>query len=182
MEPGANYITGKPRKPAEGLDKTFDGVVLLGYHAMKGTPDGVLNHTRSSVAETRFWYNGRESGEIAQSALLAGGMGIPVIMVTGDTATCREARQFLGKQVVTVATKRGIGREAAELYSFEDTRRAIFEGAKKALANIANCRPYKLKMPIKCRTEWIEYLETPSETRVVVREATVKKITQIVDF
>ena len=109
-------------------------------------------------------------------------MGIPVIMVTGDTATCREARQFLGKDIVTVATKRGIGREVAELYSFEDTRTAIFEGAKKAVDTIANCKPYKIKMPIKCRIEWIEHSETPSETRVVVREATVKKITQIVDF
>ncbi len=42
MVPGAKYITGKP-KPAPGalwgLDKSFAGVVLLGFHAMRGTPD-----------------------------------------------------------------------------------------------------------------------------------------------
>ena len=182
MEPGATYITGKPRSPTEGLDKTFHGVVLLGYHAMKGTADGVLNHTRSSMTEMRYWYNERESGEIAQTALLAGHRGIPVIMVTGDTATCREARRFLGRSVITVATKRGISREAAELYPFQETRPAIFEGAKRALAVISRCRPYKLRMPIRCKREWIESIEHPSESRIAVREASIRDVNKIYAF
>jgi D-amino peptidase len=182
MEPGATYITGTPRSANEGLTRAVDGVILLGFHAMKGTSDGVLNHTQSSMAEKRYWYNGRESGEIAQSALQAGGMGIPIIMVTGDTATCRETRQFLGASVVTVATKRGISREAAELYPFEQTRAAIFEGAKKAIAAIPKCRPYKLKMPIACKCEWIEHLDRPSETRVASRAAKVNDASKIVAF
>jgi D-amino peptidase len=182
MEPGATYITGKPRSPVEGLDKTFDGVVLLGYHAMKGTADGVLNHTRSSMTEMRYWYNERESGEIAQTALLAGHLGIPVIMVTGDTATCREATRFLGRNVITVVTKRGISREAAELYPLQETRTAIFEGAKRALAVISRCRPYKLRMPIRCKREWIESIEHPSESRIAVREASIRDVNKIYAF
>jgi len=182
MVPGASYVTGQPRKRFGQLDESFDGIVLLGYHAMKGTPDGVLNHTQSSKTEVRYWYNGRESGEIAQCALSAGSLGVPVIMVTGDTATCREAKRFLGKGVVTVPTKRGISREAAELYAFEDTHRAIFEGAGKALAALPRCKPYKLKMPIKCKREWIEHTDRPSETRVQVREASVRDLTQIYAF
>lgn len=182
MEPGATYITGGPRKPGEGLDRTFHGVVLLGYHAMKGTADGVLNHTQSSIVEMRYWYNDRESGEIAATSLIAGGLGVPVIMVTGDVATCREAREFLGKEVVTVATKRGIGREAAELYPLQETREAIFEGAGKAVEAIGRCRPYKLPAPIRCKREWIERTERPSETRISVREASVRDVTKIIDF
>ncbi len=182
MEPGATYITGGPRKPGEGLDRSFDGIVLLGYHAMKGTADGVLNHTQSSMVEMRYWYNDRESGEIAATSLIAGGLGVPVIMVTGDVATCREAREFLGRNVVTVATKRGIGREAAELYPFQETRKAIFEGAEKAIEAIGRCRPYKLPAPIRCKREWIERTERPSETRIAVREASVRDIKKILDF
>jgi len=182
MEPGATYITGAPRKPAEGLDRTFHGVVLLGHHAMKGTADGVLNHTQSSASEMRYWFNDRESGEIAMAALLAGGFDVPVIMVTGDTATCREARDFLGRSVITVATKRGIGREAAELCPFQETRAAIFEGAGKAVEAIGRCRPYKLPAPIRCKREWIERTERPSETRIVVREASVRDVKKIIDF
>ena len=174
MEPGAVYSTGRPRPGNRGLDGTCDGVVLLGYHAMKGTQDGVLNHTQSSKVEARYWYNGVESGEIAQTALRAGAYGVPVILVTGDTATCREAHEFLGDEVVTVATKEGLGREAAVLYPFEETRRAIFEGAKQAIAALPCCRPYKIQMPIKARRERIEHRSSPSEIRVVVSEATLE--------
>ena len=54
MEPGAKYITGKPRPgPLTGLDASFAGMIQLGAHAMMGTPDGVLCHTQSSRSENR---------------------------------------------------------------------------------------------------------------------------------
>lgn len=62
MEPGAKYITGKPRPgPLWGLDESFAGLIQLGAHAMMGTPDGVLCHTQSSRTENRYWYNGVEN-------------------------------------------------------------------------------------------------------------------------
>jgi D-amino peptidase len=182
MEPGARYITGRPREPWAGLDRTWAGLVLLGYHAMHGTPDGVLHHTENSLIESRYWYNGRESGEITQCALIAGAVGVPVIMVTGDAATCREARDVLGPAVVTVATKRGLSREAAELFPFADTRQAIGNGAQHALGAIAACKPCKLRLPIRCRREWIERSDLPSQTRVMVREAAVRDVMRIIDF
>lgn len=179
MEPGATYITGMPRDRRVEFYPECDGLILLGFHAMNGTEDGVLNHTQSSMSENRYWYNGRESGEIAQMALLAGSVDVPVIMVTGDEATCREARQFLGARVVTVATKRGLSREAAELYPFEETRQAIFEGAQRALAAISLCKPYKVKIPVKCRKTYIERLERPSQTRLVTQEKLVSCLEEI---
>src|SRR4030042_92248 len=116
MAPGAKYITGKPRPgPLPALDDSFAGLIQLGAHAMMGTPDGVLCHTQSSRTENRYWYNGVESGELAQCAGIAGYYGIPTIMVTGDQATCREAAKFFGPDCVAVAVTRGISREAAEL-------------------------------------------------------------------
>ena len=49
MEPGAKYVTGKPRPDGNrwSLDKSYSGLVMFGFHAMNGTPDGVLNHTQS---------------------------------------------------------------------------------------------------------------------------------------
>jgi len=73
MAPGAKYITGKPRPgPLTELDDSFAGLIQLGAHAMMGTPDGVLCHTQSSRSENRYWYNGIESGELAQCAAIAG--------------------------------------------------------------------------------------------------------------
>src|SRR5660398_82510 len=57
MEPGATYITGRPRPGAgnlTGLDSSFSAMVMVGFHAMMGTPDGVLNHTQSSKSENRY--------------------------------------------------------------------------------------------------------------------------------
>jgi len=123
MESGARYITGKPRPgPLTGLDDSFDGMIQLAAHAMMGTPDGVLCHTQSSKTENRYWYNGVESGELAQCAAIAGYYDVPTIMVTGDEATCRESKKFFGPDRVTVAVKKGISREAAELYPFDETR------------------------------------------------------------
>ena len=60
MEPGAKYVTGEPRPDGNrwSLDKSFSGLVMFGFHAMNGTPDGVLNHTQSSKSENKYWYNG----------------------------------------------------------------------------------------------------------------------------
>ena len=172
MEPGAKYVTGKPRPGSWlwGLDKSFAGVVQFGVHAMMGTADGVLSHTQSSKTENRYWYNGIESGELAQCALMAGHYGVPTILVTGDEAACREATRFFGPACVTVAVKQGISREAAVLYPFEEAHKALYEGAKRAIAAIPRCKPYVLELPIKAR---MQYLSAPAGTgteKVITRE------------
>ena len=152
MEPGAKYLTGISI-PGGGLDKTFAGLVQFGAHAMMGTPDGVLNHTQSSKTENRYWYNGIESGELVQCAAWAGYFGVPTILVTGDVATCREATHFFGPSCVTVAVKEGVAREAAVLYPFEETHKALYEGAKRSIAAISSCKPYILETPIRVKEE-----------------------------
>ncbi|MCE5345155.1 MAG: M55 family metallopeptidase [Bacteroidales bacterium] len=172
MEPGAKYITGKPRTSGDGwrLDESFSGVVMFGYHAMMGTPDGVLNHTQNSKAENRYWYNGVESGEIVQTALQAGYYHVPAILVTGDVATCREATKFLGPEVITVATKQGISREAAVLYPFEETRKALYEGAKKAIAAIPKCKPFYMQTPIKVKLEYLDLDTALPKPKLITKE------------
>jgi D-amino peptidase len=175
MAPGAKYATGRP-KPGVGLwglDESFAGMVQFGAHAMMGTADGVLNHTQSSIPENRYWYNGIESGELAQCALIAGHFGVPTILVTGDEATCREATRFFGPECVTVAVKRGISREAAVLYPFEESRKALFEGARKAIAAVARCKPYVLKLPIEARMQYLDLKSGLPEPKLITKEWTI---------
>jgi D-amino peptidase len=195
MEPGATYVTGKPR-PGDanltGLDESFAGMIFLGFHAMRGTPDGVLNHTQG--AEERYWYNGVESGELAQNAAIAGHYGVPPIMVTGDVATCREARKFFGEHCVTVAVKQGLAREAAILYPFEETRKALYEGAKQAVAAIPKCKPYRLELPIRAKKiypdpyptmdEYFSRKNDPEywESRMKTKEGIIEDVLKITDF
>lgn len=185
MDPGATYITGKPRPGAgnlTGLDASFAGVIMLGFHAMKGTPDGVLNHTQSSKTENRYWYNGLESGELAQNAAIAGHFGVPPIMVTGDEATCREALKFFGNTCVTVPVKKGFAREAAELYPFDQTRKALYEGAKKAMAAIPDCKPYLLELPIQAKKQYLDLDPSLPDPVLVTKEGTIEEALHITDF
>jgi len=183
MVPGAVYITGLPRPGIlTGLDSTYAGMVMLGFHAMKGTPDGVLNHTQSSKSENRYWYNGVESGELVQSAAIAGYYGVPAIMVTGDEATAREAQHFFGNSCVTVAVKKGLSRESAVLYPFEETRKALYEGAKRAMASIPKCKPYILDMPIKVKVQYLGDDPGVPERKLFTTEGTVENGLHILDF
>jgi D-amino peptidase len=182
MEPGAKYITGLPRPGVAGLselDSSFAGLALIGLHAMNGTPDGVLHHTQSSKSENRYWYNGVESGELAQCAAIAGYYGVPPILVSGDEATCREATRFFGPSVVTVAVKKGLARESAMLYPFAETRPALYEGAKKAMRQIASCKPYHIKTPIQVKEVFLNLDPKLPEPVLVTREGIVQDALQL---
>ncbi len=182
MEPGAKYLTGLPRPGVlTGLDDSYAGVVFLGFHAMMGTADGVLNHTQSSKTENRYWYNGVESGELVQCAAIAGYYGVPPILVTGDEATCREAERFFGRTCVTVAVKKGVARESAILYPLAEAHRALYRGAKRAMAAIPHAQPYRLALPIQVKTQRLVFDEA-GKSKVVTKEGTVPDALHILDF
>ena len=183
MIPGATYVTGKPRSESMwGLDDSFAGMVQFGAHAMMGTPDGVLSHTQSSKSENRYWYNGVECGELVQCALIAGYYDVSTIMVTGDVATCREAQKFFGQECVTVAVKEGIAREAAILYPFEQTRLALYEGAKKSMEMISHCTPYKMDLPIKGKLQYLDLESKSPEPDLITKEAVFNDARDIYNF
>jgi D-amino peptidase len=183
MVPGAVYVTGKPKPNGNhwNLDKSYSGIVMFGFHAMNGTKDGVLNHTQSSKSENKYWYNGVESGELAQTAIIAGYFGVPPILVTGDVATCREAVKFFGSNIVTVATKEGVSREAAALYPFEVTHKVLYEGAKKAIAAIPKCKPYIVETPIKARMEYLDLDPSLPEPKLIKKEWVIPTALQLLD-
>lgn len=183
MEPGAKYITGTPRPEVLwGLDKTYAGLAIVGQHAMAGTADGVLSHTQSSKNENRYWYNGVESGELAQVAAVAGHYGVPPILVTGDEAACREATKFFGAECVTVAVKKGVARESAVLYPFAETRKALYEGAKQAMAAIPKCKPYRIEAPIQAKKQYLVFEGPEAKPRLVTKEGTIQDVLRLFEF
>ena len=154
MDPRAIYLTGRSRPTMSARSEQYQGYdagILLGYHAMAGTPKAFLCHTQSSGRGDHYWYNDRESGEMVQSALFLGHFGIPLVMVTGDVATCREAHDFFGPDIVTVAVKEAYSVEYGKLLPPAKAHELIREGAKEAMGRITKCQPYVLDMPIRGR-------------------------------
>jgi D-aminopeptidase len=103
-------------------------------------------------------------------------------MVTGDVAVCREAEKFFGPDCVKVAVKKGLSREAAELYPFDETRQALYEGAKRAVAAIPKCKPYKLTLPVKVKKEYLVFDKDSKSGRRVTKEGTVEDILKLLSF
>ena len=116
-----------------GLVSGFAALFLVGYHAMAGTENAVLDHTWDEGV--RFFLNGREIGEIAFDAAIAGSLGVPCAFVTGDDKTASEAREFLGA-VETVIVKEAVTAQGAVCYPQSEVLRLLREGAWSATRRI----------------------------------------------
>jgi D-amino peptidase len=136
------------------LEEGVDACLLVGMHARAGTRDGVLNHTVSGQAWQNLRFNGTLVGETGINAALCGAFGCPVLLVTGDAATCVEARELLGSGLTTVQVKRGIALRAARHIAPLRARELIEAGAKSALANPAAVAPYDPGRPVEIRVEY----------------------------
>src|SRR5919201_5129575 len=119
------------------LEAGCDAALFVGMHARAGTPDGVLNHTVSGQKWWNLRFNGVLVGETGINAALCGTWGCPVLLVTGDRATCEEARELLGPELVTVAVKEGLGRHAARQIPPQRARELIEAGAREALRDLS---------------------------------------------
>jgi D-amino peptidase len=149
LHPAARYMRGSSANGLRGprLDGGADGLILLGYHAMAGTLHAVLEHTMSSTSWFRLAVNGRAIGEIAYDAALAGDVGVPVIMVSGDDKACAEAHAFLGRAITTVCVKEGLARHAAVLIPPARTAEMLREGARQAVTNRQRAKPFRFSRP-----------------------------------
>ena len=105
-----------------------------------------MYHTYNSrFSEVKI--NGQAYGETGLCALWAGHFGVPVVMVAGDEATCREATALLG-DVETAAVKRGLMRDGATLVPVKKARQIIRDGAARALANLSRFHPFTVEKPV----------------------------------
>jgi D-amino peptidase len=152
----ATLISGspKPLSMMQGIDASFQACIFIGYHAKAGTEDAILDHTISGSVVRAIRVNGIEMPELGLNAAIAGCYGVPVVLVSGDTAVCRQATEILGKDVVTVAVKEAIGRLAAKLVPFTESQRLIQDGVREALKKLGSAKPYKLAAPFRFELDY----------------------------
>jgi len=131
----------------EGLDSSFTGVFLIGYHARAGVRSGVLNHTYYAKEIQNIKVNGIKVGELGINAALAGYYRVPICLVTGDEAVTEEAQALLNN-VEAVAVKKSTGKYSAICLHPEVARNKIKTAAKKAVAEIQNKPVYNLSREI----------------------------------
>lgn len=148
LHPAADYVMGATRLENRfpGLERGFDGALLVGYHAMNGTREAVRDHTMTSQGWQSLQLNGRMIGEIGLDGLLFGLLGVPVIFVSGDDKTCTEAKSELTAATV-YETKRATGRHSALLKPPSRVREEIKAAVKEAVGRRADSQPLVLPGP-----------------------------------
>jgi D-amino peptidase len=160
LDPACEFVVQSSwTEYTEFLEAGCDACLLVGMHAMAGTPDGVLSHTVHGREWRSLRFNGVLVGETGINAALCGTWACPVTLVTGDEATCREAKTLLGDGLTTVAVKRGIGRTSARNLAPLRARELIEAGAAESLKKLDAVRPYDPGRPAEIAVEFM----SPSE-------------------
>lgn len=130
------------------LDATFTGVLFIGYHARDNTLAAPLAHTFNSTKYQWIKINGREVGELAIDAAIAGTHGVPPLLVASDDKAVAEAREFF-PGVSIVQTKLGYSWNAA---LSKHPRRVLAEieaAAQTAGKNRAAMKPFAFTTPLE---------------------------------
>lgn len=128
------------------IDDSVTGVLLVGYHAMEGTPDAVMAHTFSSVTFQYMKINGQEVGEMAFDAGCAGRHGVPVIFVSSCNKGCAEANAWM-PWAETVAVKESLAFTRILSLHPEAAVREIYDGVTRAVAASDRMKPLRFPEP-----------------------------------
>ncbi len=146
----------RPLMMMEGIDETFDGAILIGYHSGTTNPDGVRAHTMSSTNLTDIRINGLSMNEAGINAAIAGHFEVPVIMISGDDVVAAETLALLG-DIETAVVKEAISYEAAKVLTPAAARKVIRETAKRAVSRIGDFNAYRPQYPITLEVQFKNY-------------------------
>ncbi|WP_431787977.1 M55 family metallopeptidase [Streptomyces sp. G9] len=166
----ARLVRGKPRalNMLAGLDEETDAALFVGYHVRAGEGPGVLAHTMNGeILDVRVTgraqdedvqttahtpggdvrTTGRSLGEIGLNAAMAGHLGVPVVLLSGDDAACAEAAALI-PEVVTVPVKEALGMAAAVTLHPEEARDRLRRAAADAVSRRTEIPPLALTGPL----------------------------------
>jgi D-amino peptidase len=165
LDPDCEFVVQEEWTEYTGfLEEGVDAALFVGMHAMAGTADGVMNHTVSGVDWHNLWFNGTKVGETGINAAFCGTWGCPVLLVTGDEAVCREAKELLGEHLTIVPVKQGLGARSARLLAPKRAREHVEAGAKEALSNLRAVEAYDPGTPCEIKVEY-KWTGPPSKLR-----------------
>ncbi|MEU1310585.1 M55 family metallopeptidase [Streptomyces cinnamoneus] len=149
----ARLVRGKPRPLGMlgGIDEHVDAVLFVGYHARAGHGPAVLAHTMNDgILDVRV--AGRSMGEIGLNAAMAGHLGVPVVLLSGDDSACAELHDLV-PSALTVAVKQALGQGAAVVLHPEEARERLRRAAAEAVTRRALVSPLVLAGPLEVEVD-----------------------------
>ena len=153
LNPRARLLGGTPVSPTLELDSSYCAVIFIGQHAMAGAEKGILSHSYSSAGIQNIWVNNKPVGEIGARVMLAGAFDVPVVMLSGDTAACREIHDLV-PNAECAEVKSGVSRTAGFSLSHPAACSLIREKTRLAMEQLSKFKPYKVAGPIEVKVEF----------------------------
>jgi D-amino peptidase len=132
-----------------GVEAGCAAVFCVGYHARAADGRGVLSHT--FTGPDVLWdirLNDAPVSEARFNAALAGELGVPVALITGDDVICTETREWL-PHVETAVVKFALDRFTARCLPQPVALERIRQAARQAMQRLATMQPYRLEPPVR---------------------------------
>ncbi|MFF5092640.1 M55 family metallopeptidase [Streptomyces niveus] len=142
LDERAQLLTGRHKSLSmvEGVQHgDVDAIAFVGYHTGAGT-EGVLAHTYLANSITGVWLGGVRASEGLLNAHVVAEYGVPVVLVTGDDLTCRDADGY-APAARKVAVKDHVSRYAAVCRTPARTAADIRAAAREAAALAVRYEP-----------------------------------------
>jgi D-amino peptidase len=150
LHPAAELMWGRQNRrlgQVDGIDESFDGLLMVGLHARAGTL-GVLNHTTNSGVIQHVKANGLPLGEIDLNAGIAGEFGVPVAMVSGGATAVAQATERM-PWIETATTMEPVGMYSAKVLPPVKAQALIREATMRALGRLSEMKPYRFDAPVE---------------------------------
>jgi len=142
----------EPLMMMQGLDESFDGAFLTGYHSGASLGGNPLAHTMSGQI-TYVKINGAMATEMMISTYAAAMLHVPLLLVTGDARLCEEVKR-LSPNTLTVAVSKGVGAGSIAMHP-KKAQEEIEKTAEKAMKlDKASCliaMPKKFDIEVRYR-------------------------------
>jgi len=154
INPKARLIQGPtPRERFKDIEGSA-ALILLGYHGMAQTKNALFAHSFSSASVQMMYLNGKPVGEIGIDASIASEYNVPVVMVSGDDKTMKEAKEWI-PGVVTCQVKKGTSHLSGKCLTLVQSHDLIKKKTVQALKKRHAIKPVKVNYPAIIRWEYI---------------------------
>lgn len=120
-----------------------DALVLVGMHAMGGTPVAITPHSLWKVNGGAFYLS-----EGTMAAAIAGDLGIPAVFVSGDDKITAEFKEKL-PQIETLAVKQALSPYMACSMIPARSCEEIAQGVSRGLRRRTTIAPYRIPGPVE---------------------------------
>lgn len=125
------------------FDASFGALVLVGQHAMGGTPNSLLPHSLWEVNDGSLFLS-----ESSMAAALAGHRGVPTVFISGDDKIVAELREKI-PGIYHAQVKKALGAYQARSLIPRRACELIAQRVREAVAHAREIAPYVIPGPLR---------------------------------